>query len=246
MDSPFSKYSLDLSTGAMAKDGALGNQYTFASGQLMGDYKGTVPNDPATPELEQVLAANLGDVDDAAWTVAPGGRGKTIGHWARPLWTFPVTQVVSGTEETETMVVGTYIAGKHDPESKIAWNAMFWGFGLEGVGKAGESTASRDQLLGDAFNFLAKNIRPKAIQAQGADGRPRLRVDLGPTAADLRIRRATMAWPDGRLDSLDYGAGRTAKNLRLDLPRDAASVTVTLYPEAGSAAPIRVEAALER
>lgn len=249
-DTPFSKYSLDLSTGAMAKDGAAGNQYTFASGQLMGDFKGTVANDPSTPELEQVLAANLGDVDDAAWTVAPGGRGKTISHWARPLWTFPVTKVVSGTEETETMVVGTYIAGQHDPESKIAWNAMFWGFGLEGVGKGAESTASRDQLLGDAYNFLAKNIRPRAVLAQGADGRPQLRVDLGRAAKPVRIRSATLAWSDGRVETLDLGAGRPAQGLRLDLQPErigeGRTVTVTLHPEAGLAAPIRLEAALER
>lgn len=246
-DSPFSKYSLDLSTGAMAKDGAKGNQYTFASGEVMGAYKGPVPNDPTTPELENVAAANLGDVDDAAWTIAPGGRAKTLSHWAHPLWSYPVTKVVSGTEETTTMVVGTYIAGKHDPESGIAWNAMFWGFGLEGVGANGDGTASRDQLLGDAYNFLAKNIRTKTQVAVAADGRPRVRVDLGRGAADLRFRSADLDWGTGQVQHLDFAAGLTADQIDLEPAADhGPKARITLYPEPGAAAPIHVETALDR
>lgn len=245
--SPFAQYSLDLSTGAMAKDGAKGNQYTFASGEVMGEYKGPTPNDPSTPELENVAAANLGDVDDAAWTVAPGGRGKTLNHWARPLWSYPVKTVVSGTEETRTMVVGTYIAGKHDPESMIAWNAMFWGFGLEGVGKNGDGTASRDQLLGDAYNFLAKNVAAQAHVTTGADGRPQLRVSLGAAAADLRIVRADLDWGDGQIRRLDFAGGLPAQGLRLDAATGhGPTARITLYPEPGTAAPIRLTAALER
>ncbi|MBK7779183.1 MAG: S8 family serine peptidase [Ardenticatenia bacterium] len=246
-DSPFSQYSLDLSTGAMAKDGAKGNQYTFASGEVMGEYKGLTPNDPSTPELENVAAANLGDVDDAAWTVAPGGRGKTLNHWARPMWSYPVKTVVSGTEETRTMVVGTYIAGKHDPESMIAWNAMFWGFGLEGVGKNGDDTASRDQLLGDAYNFLAKNVAVQAQVSAGSDGRPQVRLNLGRTAADLRIVRADVDWGGGQIQRLDFGAGRRADRLSFaPTAGHGPTARITLYPEAGTAAPIYMEAALDR
>jgi hypothetical protein len=50
--------------------------------------------------------------------------------------------------------VGTHVSGRHHPESGIPWNAMFWGFGLEGVGKDGEDTASRAELIRATFDFL--------------------------------------------------------------------------------------------
>ena len=116
---PSFDFALDLSTGALAKDGAAGNQYRFASGGILGDYDETREH----PYTESAFA-----------------RARA---WSRPLWTY------------DGRVVGTQVAGRHHPESLIPWNAMFWGFGLEGVGKAGDDTMSRAELIRATYDFLA-------------------------------------------------------------------------------------------
>ncbi|MBK7782493.1 MAG: S8 family serine peptidase [Ardenticatenia bacterium] len=237
-DSPFAQYSVDISTGTMAVGGAAGNQYTFASGDVMREYRPTAPDDPDTPVDESMLAANLGDVDDAAWTRVPGGRGRLIPGYARPLWTYPVNG--------QPKVVGTYIAGKHHPESRIPWNAMFWGFGLEGVGKSHDDTVTPEQLLGDAFNFLARNVRPQGVLSKDATGRPTLSVSLGNTAAPLRFVKAEVDWLGGFPQTYTFDPPRAVQDISLEPdpavdPADlAAPVPVTLYPIRGSAAPIHL------
>lgn len=237
-DSPFSQYSVDISTGTMAVGGAAGNQYTFASGDVMREYRPTAPDDPDTPVDESMLAANLGDIDDAAWTRVPGGRGRLIPDYARPLWTYPVNG--------QPKVVGTYIAGKHHPESRIPWNAMFWGFGLEGVGKSNDDTVTPEQLLGDAFNFLARNIRPQGVLSKDATGRPTLSVSLGNTAAPLRFVKAEVDWLGGFPQTYTFDPPREVQDISLEPdpavdPADlAALIPVVLYPIRGSAAPIHL------
>lgn len=239
-DSPFAQYSVDISTGNMAVGGAAGNQYTFASGDVMREYRPTAQDDPDTIVDESMLAANLGDVDDAAWTRTPASRAQLIPDYARPLWTFPVNG--------QPKVVGTYIAGKQHPESRIPWNAMFWGFGLEGVGKSDDDTVTPEQLLGDAFNFLARNVQPQAALNKDAAGAPTIRVSLGATAAPLRFTRAEVEWVEGFPETYTFDPPKSAVDITLkpDLSIDPGDlspvVPVVLYPIRGSAAPIHFRA----
>lgn len=239
-DSPFAQYSVDISTGNMAVGGAAGNQYTFASGDVMREYRPTARDDPDTIVDESMLAANLGDVDDAAWTRTPASRARLIPDYARPLWTFPVNG--------QPKVVGTYIAGKQHPESRIPWNAMFWGFGLEGVGKSDDDTVTPEQLLGDAFNFLARNVQPQAALNKDAAGAPTIRVSLGATAAPLRFTRAEVEWVEGFPETYTFDPPKSAVDITLkpDLSIDPGDlspvVPVVLYPIRGSAAPIHFRA----
>lgn len=231
-EAPFS-YSLDISTGAMAKDGAAGNQYRFNSGQVARDYIATASNDPTTPALENQLVSGLGDVDDAE------GVMERYSKLAMPLWSYQVM--------TETMVVGTYIAGKHHPDAKVPWNAMYWGFGLEGVGKGGDETVGRDRLLGDTFNFLARNMSPKVLVQSGPDGAAVLRVDLGPTAAPVRFTRAEIDWGDGRQEVVDFarptGApGLTFRHTFAATAAERSPARIKLLPETGTAAPVYLTA----
>lgn len=155
-------YALDISTGSLAKGDAAGNQYSFASGGLLGDY------DPARehPYTEGVF--------------------ERVRPWARPLWSY------------EGRGVGSFVAGRQHPEAKIAWNAMYWGFGLEGVGSAGPGTADRARLLGDSFNFLAHNLWIERLRVEAGPGRLRRLLPQLPPAADLPlIRRVTVDWGDG-------------------------------------------------
>lgn len=222
----------------MAVGGAAGNQYTFASGDVMREYRPTAPDDPDTPVDESMLVANLGDVDDAAWTRVPGGRGRLIPDYARPLWSFPVNG--------QTKVVGTYIAGKHHPESGIPWNAMFWGFGLEGVGKSDDDTVTPEQLLGDTFNFLARNMRPQGYLVEDGSGRPTIRATLGSTAAPIRFVRAEVDWTGGFLQQYTFDQPSLIKDISLALdasvdPADiSTTIPVTIFPVPGTAAPVHL------
>lgn len=156
-------YSLDLSTGKLAKDGAAGNQYRFASGGLLGDY------DPAReyPYTERVY--------------------DRVRPYARPLWAYG------------DRVVGTYISGRQNPVENIPWNAMYWGFGLEGVGKGGAATVDRVRLLGDTFNFLAHGLWVARVRVTApTPASRRLALEL-PQGADMPlIKRVEVDWGDGQ------------------------------------------------
>ncbi|MCB0215125.1 MAG: S8 family serine peptidase [Chloroflexi bacterium] len=232
-------YALDISTGGLAKDGAAGNQYQFNSGSVVSGFKAGGGNDPATPENDAQKAASLGDVVDALIV------RRTV-DYARPLWSYPVS-ISTTMGMTDTLnVVGTYVAGQQY-EDGPAWNAMYWGFGLEGVGDAGEGTASRSRLLGDTFNFLAKNLAPGGGIVVDAAGRASLTLDLGPAAEPVRFETARIDWGDGRIEAIDL-AGRSGAALpRLAHAYASAAaaaarddLAVTLYPVRGEAAPVHL------
>ena len=237
-DGPFD-YDLDISTGAMAKDGAAGNQYMFNSGSVISGHKPNTPDDPETPVNEAGLATSLGDLIEAPLVQ------RTV-PYARPLWSYPVS-ISDTTGMTETLnVVGTYVAGKQH-EGGPAWNAMYWGFGLEGVGEAGEGSASRTRLMGDTYNFLAKNIEPSGSLVVDAGGRALLHVDLGRKADPVRFTEAQITWGDGREEVIVFAAPTDAEGLVLahsygdaDASRARGSATVSLIPERGVAAPVHV------
>jgi hypothetical protein len=178
-------YSLDISTGAKAKDGAAGNQYRFASGEVARDY---------IPTTSAQVTKGHGDMGDAEGVM---GRYSQL---ARPMWTYAVTDTAR--------VVGTYIAGQQQPEAEVPWNAMFWGFGLEGVGQGGEGTVDRMRLMGDAFNFLAHNLYATAKQtgATPADGEATVQVDIPETADQILIAGAEIDWGDGKTDKQSFEA----------------------------------------
>ena len=162
----------------------------------------------------------------------------------------------------ETKVVGTYIAGRQHPEADIPWNAMFWGFGLEGVGEAGPGTASRTRLMADAFNFLAKNIRPQAKLTASPDGGRSVQVNLGPQAQALSFARAVVRYGSQGEDSIAFAPADPSTQVDLPLrpqcPAPSAptpagpcadypqlapgDLRLTLYPLPGSAAIIQLQA----
>jgi len=184
-DGPF-QYPIDISTGALAPEGAEGNQYLFASGDVLGDY---------IPSTSSTISSRLGDISYAETML---GR---IAQEARPLWAYTGDFATEeGATEELTKVVGTYVAGKHDPEAEIAWNAMFWGFGLEGVGEGAEGSPSRERLLGDTFNFMALNLFDVGVErAAEADSGSMSAVRLAPpsVAKPVMIASATVDWGDG-------------------------------------------------
>lgn len=226
---PLSRYRLDISTLRLAKDGAAGNQFAFASGDVLREYKPSLPDDPATPVDESQVWQNLGDVDERPWLRARDAAGRILPDFARPLWSFQVGQ--------ETKVVGTYIAGKQHPEADIPWNAMFWGFGLEGVGEAGPGSASRARLIADAFNFLAKNLQPQATLQAGPDGRRSLAIDLGPHATPLVFERAEVRYGAQGTDPVSLvPPASSAPAVALPLPA-ASSSSSALAPALAPAPP---------
>lgn len=217
-------FGLDLSTGAMAKDGAAGNQYAFASGELLTGYE---PSGDTAVE-----GRDYGSTEGVFDRVRP---------YARPLWQYTGDFVnPAGETEVMTKVVGTYVAGKQEPEAAIAWNAMFWGFGLEGVGAGAQDTVGRDRLMGDTFNFLARNLRADRIQPRWEH--PGVLMLALPDVAEVPLV--------GRVD-VDWGDGSEVETITIDPPQpadalalahtydEAATVTVRLdlYPVA-HAAPI--------
>jgi hypothetical protein len=142
------------------------------------------------------------------------------------------------------MTVGTYVAGKQHDEGP-AWNAMYWGFGLEGVGENGEGTASRSRLLGDTYNFMAKNMAPEGGIVIDGQGRATLTVDLGPKAEPVRFTEARIDWGQGKVETLRFDQPRGAEALRFAhdygnrAQADARTgVAVTLIPVRGEAAPV--------
>ena len=242
-DIPFSRYVLDISTGEFAKDMAAGNQYSFASGDILREYLPSTGDNPDTPVDESQILANLRDVDDTPWVRARKEDGGRLPDYARPIWSFPVGGDLN--------VVGTYVAGKQHVGSGIPWNAMFWGFGLEGVGRAGATSVSRAQLLGDTFNFLARNFRPQAILTRRSDGQAALTVSLGAYASPVRFVRADLLWSDGARKQEVYKPPRSAGEIAFLFPErrlrpqvngaDANpdnQVTVILHPIPGTAAPV--------
>jgi len=227
-------YNLDVSTGAMAKDGAAGNQYRFASGGVMRAYK---------PSTSAQVTAGLGDVGYAEVVM------NRYAHAARPLWSYPVSDSLK--------VVGTYMAGQQlaveDPDEAVVWNAMIWGFGLEGVGKGGDDTVSRERLMGDTFNFLAKNIRPHAVVLSADPAATRVRVSLGAKADPVPLERAEIDWGDGAVETRALDARAAVASIDLAHAYAAGSpgarggrVSITLVPARGTAAPIHVEVSLDQ
>lgn len=201
-DGPFT-YSLDISTGDSAPEGAAGNQYSFASGAVADEYI------PSTSAQE---TSGLADLSYAEGIVS------SIGELARPLWSYTGDfQNAEGEMEEMTKVVGTYVAGQQHPESAIAWNAMIWGFGLEGVGESGEDTVSRETLLGDTFNFLAHNLYDVGVEktADTAEGST-VRLALPDFASDPMIASVEMDWGDGSgLEQVDVEPPVAASELEL-------------------------------
>jgi subtilisin family serine protease len=178
-DGPFT-YGLDISTGDEAKDGAAGNQYTFASGSILGPY---VSSGETAPEGR--------DYDSTE------GVFDRVQPYARPVWSYTGDfENAEGETEVMTKTVGTYIAGKLEPGAQIAWNSMFLGFGLEGVGEGADGTASRARFLGDTFNFLARNIRPDEIEPS-FDRTRGLLVSLADYAEVPVVDQAVVDWGDG-------------------------------------------------
>ena len=213
-------YPLDISTGEMAKDDALGNQYRFASGDIMRDY---------VPTTNTRVTSELGDSGSAF------GVMQRYQPYARPLWSYTVSDTLK--------VVGTYIAGKrYEDTANVPWNAMYWGFGLEGVGENMDAGAvSRSRLLGDTFNFLGKNIVPEVLLEQGPEGAWQLDIDLGDTAAEVRFESAEITWSDNRIQRLDYEV--PASQLDLDITLDAASISGDAHPVQLKLIPVQGEAA---
>lgn len=206
-DGPFD-YAIDISTGAMAPEGAAGNQYTFASGRAMDDY---------VPSTSSIRAAGLGDVNYAETML------HRIAPLARPIWAYTGDFLASsdGVTETRTTTVGTYVAGQQNPEAEIPWNAMFWGFGLEGVGEGADETVSRERLLGDVFNFIAANIHDVGVEHPAAGT---FALALPEYAADP---------PIGRIVA-DMGDGSAPAELDFDPPVAASELVVEYdYAESG-------------
>jgi hypothetical protein len=219
-DGPF-RYALDISTGAKAKDGAAGNQYRFASGEVARDY---------IPTTSAQVTKGHGDMGDAEGVM---GRYSPL---ARPLWSYAVTDTVRA--------VGTYIAGKQHPEAEVPWNAMFWGFGLEGVGKGGEGTVDRTRLMGDTFNFLAHNLFATAKQAgvTPANGEATVQVDIPDTADQVLVAGAEIDWGDGKVEVLSFEAKpmpRTQTHMHAYEQDGTYTVRIKYLPATGAgAAPI--------
>lgn len=210
-------YPLDLSTGDMAPEGAAGNQFTFASGDVLTEYQ---------PSGGAQVTAQHGDLSYAE------GMFAEIAALVQPLWSYTGDfQNAEGAMEEMTKVVGTVVAGKQAPDQNIRWNAMFWGFGLEGVGEGLEGSVSRERLLGDTFNFLANNFAgvgeamayPENDSA--ADGTARVSL-VFPDFATVPI--VDEVW-------VDWGDGSEPETIALDEPARADEVVLEHgYAEAGS------------
>jgi hypothetical protein len=114
-------------------------------------------------------------------------------------------------------VVGTVVLGRQLSGVDIRWNAMYWGFGLEGVGESGENTVGRTRLLGDTFNYLARNLYPQAIRSQpgGTSGTVSLSFEVPMTAEVPTIRRATVSWGVGAPEVIELPEPVAVTQLRL-------------------------------
>ncbi len=177
---PFA-YPLDISTGAKAPEGAEGNQYRFNSGKVIDGYY---------PTTAAQITLGLGDIDMAESVL------DRIVPLARPLWSYPV-KTEDG--EDDLNVVGTYVAGRQNPAADVAWNAMYWGFGLEGVGVGAEGTVSQARLMGDTFNFMVNNLwaTARSVGIVPDSGSVAIRVDVAPTAEEVRVKGVEIDWGDG-------------------------------------------------
>ena len=187
----------------------------------------------------------LGAFDPAHDHPYTEGVFDRVRPWAQPLWAF------------EDRAVGTYVAGRQHPEARIRWNAMFWGFGLEGVGSRGGNgrdstaiaTASRDRLLGDTFNFMAHNLWASLKVVSRKQGAVRIGLRL-PASADVPlIKRAAVSWVPGPGSlTIDYDppvpADRAVTDRSLALGPGRYHVQVVAYPVA-KAAPLYVEGELQ-
>lgn len=225
-DGPFT-YSLDISTGENAPEGAAGNQYNFASGAVAEEY---------IASTSAQVTSGLADLSYAEGTVA------RVGEIARPLWSY-TGEFQNEDDEMEEMtkVVGTYVAGQQHPESPINWNAMLWGFGLEGVGESGEDTVSQVRLLGDTFNFLAHNLHSVGVEkvGDGPDGTT-IRLTLPDYAADPMVKGVDVDWGDGSdTDWLEIDPATAASEIELTHAyAEAGTYEVSVHVEpAANAAP---------
>jgi len=187
-DGPYG-YPIDLSTGDEAGDGAAGNQYTFASGSVLIDY---------IPSGNSQITAQHGDLSYAETMFGE------IAALVQPLWSYTGEFVnAEGEMEEMTKVVGTVVAGKHAPDQNIRWNAMFWGFGLEGVGEGAEGTVSQARLLGDTFNYLTNNfgaeggVAVTSASESAADGTAMLSLQFPEVATVPLVESVTVDWGDG-------------------------------------------------
>lgn len=223
-------YILDISTGDKAPAGAAGNQYAFASGDVARGYVPTTGN----------LNSQLGDVG-----YAEGVLERTSGL-ARPLWSYPVGDKV--------MTVGTYIAGRQHRDADVPWNAMFWGFGLEGVGAGEPGSVSRARLLGDTFNFLAHNLYLESEVGRPSEAEVKLTLSVPAHARLPKIARYTLDWGDAggaQPVAVDPPAAIDAVLAGLTLTHryrgtGSYAVRLTLEPAAGEgAAPVVFETAVD-
>ncbi len=177
---PFA-YPLDISTGAKAPEGAEGNQYRFNSGKVVDGYY---------PSTSAQITVGLGDIDMAESVL------DRIVPLARPLWSYPV-KTEDG--EDDLNAVGTYVAGRQTPAADVAWNAMYWGFGLEGVGEGAEGTVSQARLMGDTFNFMVNNLwaTARSVGIVPDSDSVAIRVDVAKTAEEVRVKGVEIDWGDG-------------------------------------------------
>jgi hypothetical protein len=230
-------YAVDLSTGGEASEGALGNQYTFASGDIVRGYQ---------PTTNARLTAQLGDISYAETTLGP------LVELVRPLWSYTGEFLTDeGAIEEQTKVVGSYVAGRHYPGEGVGWNAMFWGFGLEGVGYGSPEGVNRDRLLGDVFNFLGQDLVGVSIDVRQANA---LATELGILIPDLaridpEIDRVSIDWGDGASEPevITYDPPVPASELSLEHVYGATgafSVSLIAEPVA-HAAPLYLETVLE-
>jgi hypothetical protein len=181
----------------------------------------------------------LGPFDQSRDHPYTEGVFDRVRPWVRPLWTY------------EDRVAGTAVLGRLQPESRIRWNAMFWGFGLEGVGRdpLRADSVDRPRLLGDAFNLLAHNLVPRLKTVRAVTADTRVRLELPATADVPLVDGGRVIWWEGA-DSVE-------DELRLPAPLPADAVTlahaftapgrhhvaVVLHP-VGGAAPIHADAEL--
>ncbi len=185
-DGPFT-FPLDISTGGKAPQGAAGNQYRFNSGRVVTGYV-----ESGETDLEEQTTHLQGDVSYGEVAM------NSIIPLARPLWSYTVADENG---DAEALTVGTYVAGRQHPEAKprVAWNAMYWGFGLEGVGQGAPGSVSRARLLGDTFNFLARNLYATATNIGVVpDGdSPAISVQVSDIEDEVLIAGTEVDWGDG-------------------------------------------------
>jgi subtilisin family serine protease len=142
-------------------------------------------DDAAGNQFRFASGGLLGDPDPEWEAYGAIGNYEDRIPLVRPLWAYG------------DRVVGTYLAGRQNAKSNIAWNAMFWGFGLEGVGANDQGAPGRERLLGDTFNFLAHNLYAELGTTSATTRDTRIHLVL-PARADVpTVTAAEVDWGDG-------------------------------------------------